>query len=316
VSTIASHIALDHPDMPSAMAQRFAEYIPYALKVAEAYGVTAQMVDVVQAAAAALDEEDVFDRSIAPTQCGWVVLDNPLPLYDVRGSKLLIHGVTWSPASNGVAIGYWNDTTREADEGFAWAEEASRRNPEKYGTIEQIRAIREKIGRFALTGMDLIQDGKSLGPSETRLENLSPQVIRRYEYDEDPDFVPLPSTNPLRYVWALWLLQGQTITEVRKEEADRAAAKRAKRMNMPSAVTVIALRRKSHAHDPGETNVEWHHRWLVRGHWRWNVCGEHHPLAQEVEPGKYRARLWVTPYIKGPDDAPLVVSQKIYRLSR
>jgi hypothetical protein len=53
--------------------------------------------------------------------------------------------------------------------------------------------------------------------------------------------------------------------------------------------------------------VEWSKRWVVRGHWRWQSYG----------PGRTeRRRIWISPFIKGPDGAPLVVSEKVYDLRR
>jgi hypothetical protein len=93
--------------------------------------------------------------------------------------------------------------------------------------------------------------------------------------------------------------------------------KRADRKRIPPRVVVIQLRNLEHsARGEGESMVQWGHRWMVRAHPRWQVCGPDHPLAQEIEPGKWRARIWIWPYVKGPASKPLVISEKIYALHR
>jgi hypothetical protein len=130
--------------------------------------------------------------------------------------------------------------------------------------------------------------------------------------DEPHEFTVTP-----RYVHALWLMLNQTIVRPSLAEIPRATRRRAERRSIPPRVTVVQLRRyETHADQPEEQLVDWQYRWIVRGHWRWQVCGPEHPLAQEILPGKWRARIWIAPYVKGPEDKPLHVSDKVYDLSR
>jgi hypothetical protein len=76
----------------------------------------------------------------------------------------------------------------------------------------------------------------------------------------------------------------------------------------PNPVVYIELRRrKSSQITPAESeSAEYSHRWLVRGHWRnqwYPTFGRHMPA-------------YVTPYVKGPADKPLVVKQKIFGVVR
>jgi len=91
----------------------------------------------------------------------------------------------------------------------------------------------------------------------------------------------------------------------------RHAIKRAMRTTPrldPPEVRVVMLRRKEtthHEHNTGET-IERTHRWLVRGHWRnqwYPSMGVHRPK-------------WIPEHIKGPDDKPLIVREKIFSVSR
>ena len=85
----------------------------------------------------------------------------------------------------------------------------------------------------------------------------------------------------------------------RTEVLNRATRRRLMAMHSPRVpvVNVVELRRKaSTPHDDSDSHdVEWSCRWLVRGHWRrqWYPRQERHQM------------IWITPYVKGPEDKPL-----------
>lgn len=263
---------------------------------AYAFRVTEDMSYLVQHAATALDETDTFDASAPPTGTGLVRFDRPLEFIDVRGRTMKAHWLTWGPAViNGVPrilLTWFNDTDDPDDVQRIQADE----DP------EHAAYARTVLGRWGWIGADFATHGAELG-SEVR----EPDAEKAAQIIAD-GHVPTAATSGVRYAMALWMLLGQTITSVEDEEVDRAAARRAKRMNLPPRVTVIQLRRaKGSAKADGETMVEWHHRWITRGHWRWQRCGEG---LLELR------RIWISPYVKGPEGAPLKVSDKVYDLSR
>lgn len=115
-----------------------------------------------------------------------------------------------------------------------------------------------------------------------------------------PDF-KLDATHPQnvqRPVQAMWRLMQQTIATRNATDPTRPVRRRMERASFPERkITVIRLRRPTApAAEPGERSVEWSHRWLVSGHWRW----------QPYKDGIKR-QIWISPYVKGPDDKPLDV---------
>lgn len=63
-------------------------------------------------------------------------------------------------------------------------------------------------------------------------------------------------------------------------------------------------------HESSETrNIDWNHRWSVRGHWR-AIQG----LGKDRE-GKYciENNTWVSEYEKGPEDAPLISKVRVVK---
>lgn len=92
---------------------------------------------------------------------------------------------------------------------------------------------------------------------------------------------------------------GQRILVTRSERPDRASRRRLER-EAPlhdSVVRVVELRKKEVRDRPdGDSEpVDWHCRWLVSGHWR----QQWFPALQRHQP------VWITPYVKGPEDKPL-----------
>jgi hypothetical protein len=58
----------------------------------------------------------------------------------------------------------------------------------------------------------------------------------------------------------------------------------------------------------GESEMDWQHRWHVRGHWR-QVKG----IGYDAEGNEMQGWTWIKAHIKGPEDKPLVEKTKIVR---
>lgn len=100
-----------------------------------------------------------------------------------------------------------------------------------------------------------------------------------------------------------WLLMQQPIAADERVETYRAARKRLERAgHEPAAVRVIRLRRARHAVGAGESEREYRHTWIVRGHWR----QQWYPARQVHRP------VWIAPHVKGPEGAPLLGGEKVH----
>jgi hypothetical protein len=110
-----------------------------------------------------------------------------------------------------------------------------------------------------------------------------------------------------QWVLAATALLKQRILVAERQLATRGERKRLDKLSMPTAVMTIALRATEHTNaETGQGMVEWSHRWIVRGHWR-----------QQWYPSQQEHRvLWIPPYIKGPDDQPLIVRPAVYTVAR
>lgn len=139
----------------------------------------------------------------------------------------------------------------------------------------------------------------------------TPVSILVWSFGESPEsliakaLTQSPASDVLRFeakvqaVAAALALVGQNLATSAAQQVDRAARRRVERQGWTHdpVVRVVELRRRvtEARADNEHEDVEWSCRWLVRGHWRQQWC----PAAREHRP------IWITPYVKGPEDKPL-----------
>lgn len=169
--------------------------------------------------------------------------------------------------------------------------------------------------RFAAENLPVGQHREFL----SRMANLGPL---RYDNEVALPFTTDPNLKPMDIqphlgkdtlmgwpfvVLTSWLLMQQPVTRITEEVPDRPARRRLARRGVKDLepVRVVTLRHQS-APGPGDGDREYHHRWLVKGHWRnqWYSSQERH------------IPIWISPHIKGPEGAPLLGGEKVYAWTR
>lgn len=116
----------------------------------------------------------------------------------------------------------------------------------------------------------------------------------------------VPGTT-LRALSAAWhLLQQPTLVETSTAQPSKAAMRSLQRAGASHDVTLIDLRHAyipDRTEDPGEGEGRiYRHRWVVSGHWRNQAHGPERSL---------RRRQWIPAYVKGPDGAPLLATERV-----
>jgi hypothetical protein len=277
---------------------------------AAAYYVTKDMADLVTYSASQLEELDRISREIIPSAAGIARFEGGIPFRDVRGATLRISWLVWGPVVVGSRHIAGGGEPTEAT--AIWLFNDHREEPDMIGQrVEaEFPGIERLIGRWGFIATDTVYEGQRLGPAW----RMPPEELT--ELIEEQGSIPVEFTNTNRLIHAFWLLLGQTVTDIGEAPIDRARRKRAQKMSLPPRVTIVRLRNTAGRQQPGESLVEWNHRWVVKGHWHWFHCGPNHPLAQEIEPGVYMCRRWLAPYVKGPEGKPLVITEKVYKLER
>jgi hypothetical protein len=126
--------------------------------------------------------------------------------------------------------------------------------------------------------------------------------------DEDPTKVRARGLAQVGAAQVFWRIAQQLVPA--REQVPRAYRKDAKRHGLDrDKVTVIKLRRE---HKPDLFGPEedgegrYSHRWITRGHWR----QQWYPSLQT------HRQIWINPYVKGPEGAPLKLTTRAFDFSR
>jgi hypothetical protein len=110
------------------------------------------------------------------------------------------------------------------------------------------------------------------------------------------------------HIQCFWRLMSQLV--ITPEPLPRQARRQRERAKRISTVKILKLRRTRHRmeHDGEGPGIEYTHRWVVEGHWR------NQPYGPKND--RYYRQIWIAPYVKGPEDKPLVVKQRGVEFSR
>ncbi len=157
---------------------------------------------------------------------------------------------------------------------------------------------------------------KDDGTYITATSGIAVHIAKGGELQISRSLVPDAREGIDRVLLAAWavLAQGNlTETEVREPEPHQVKAARKKRHAPPPPVTVVNLRRSTKQEIAAAADVaaagerHYSHRFLVgwpKGFWKSQPCG---PRQSQ------RRRIYIAPYVKGPDGAPLVVKERVYQ---
>lgn len=244
------------------------------------FHVTAPMVELAQVAGRSMPGFALAPEDI-PARFGFMFFESPVVARDDSGGASYV-AASWGPIvsgtsspSKGVWVNWYFDVAA-SDQSF-WEE-----IPKWFA--------KQEIGRLGLDLEMVLPFGEfQFAGAETESET----------YGVEPDL--------FRTLKTTWVLMAQPIATVSDAHYDRAARRQMKRAGRePEQVRVIALRRALGANGDGDTDREYRHRWIVRGHWR-----------QQWYPSRGVNRpIWIAPHIKGPDAAPLLGGEKVYALKR
>jgi hypothetical protein len=254
----------------------------------DTYLVSADMTEVAKAAGATMPTEVLLADDL-PSRVGFLLYDTPI---GSDGEHDII-GVCWCRENQEVL--HW-----ESDEPPPPDSEPDRVYYDDAVEIEPlVWAPRNYAAKF---GTALMITGRLYGGFRW--------IIDEKPYgSDDPTLIGHPANDDYHLAGILratWRLMQQTITVSEKVAGYNRAERRAMRkQGLPAEdITVVTLRRRDVYHDTDDTDpasVDWTHRWLVDGHWRnqWLPSRQTHRLQ------------WISGYVKGPADKPLVVKERV-----
>jgi hypothetical protein len=321
--SVQNPIGLFAPSVPydpsgDALRQHFARNMDLTL----AYYVDPKMTALVTAAAESLPADTVLRPHDLPSTHGFLLLPQGLAEVDLRGQMMIHNAVAWFQRAGGVDLWFLSNKHEDRDMvnlrmRAMHGEEQMRSYPE----IAPAEYIRIEFG----AGVPLSVGGTKVLPPEltaqmrVTLNSETGQYAwfwpEGYDMDEwVGSTMELRPNGPTTWMFALWRLMQQTILDVRTEDVERSLRRAARKRNMKrDTVTVIRLRKRKRTEPEGpEQEIEWSHRWLVRGHWRSQWYGPRNGGPDE----RYQVPIWIHPQIRGPEDKPLLVRDHVYSLER
>lgn len=276
------------------------------LRVADTYHVDERMADAVVAHAETLRPTSQYSDYQEPSACGVMVLDKPWDVIEVSGKVELVNLITWGPIHVGAgsndrnpAPGYlftlWQDTRFGVGDLITQAMREDRTISDtmrtQFGGLFPIwaggSARRDRIGSY----WHVVPEEKA-----AQLAAQGRPVAARLNA-------------PLNNILATWDLMDQSIANLADEPVERAVRRRAKRLDIPQRVTVVTLRRNARSAETGTgTPLAW--RVPVKPHSRTYWVRD--PETGELVAEKRDIGL----HWRGPLDAPVRVTEKVYTLRR
>lgn len=110
-----------------------------------------------------------------------------------------------------------------------------------------------------------------------------------------------------KLVRAAMRLSRESLVGERQIERVITGGKKRKPIQIDDVVIAVLRRRKYASEEEREKEYrEYSHRFIVRGHMRNQAVG-----SRTAEGGQRHERIWIAPYIKGPEDKPLIVKDRV-----
>lgn len=302
------------------------------VQMSDAYYVSPEMCVLVTAAAESMPDDAGPRAEDFPSPAGWLLIPNGLVQTDIRGNAVITNVVLWSTVGGVLRLEYLTDKTHPLDRHNTTAgllhaaREEGHSDPERWArqTWEEMPRLTHWHSMSAeLSGR--IPQSMSLGnviPPEVSnqirvIEGPNGQTALHfpigYTPDELKEWANSARVGPepvIRWLLACLRLMQQEITTVTEHglPANLRRSLKGKVRMKNTHVTVIEYRRISSSM-PSESSREYTHRFLRRGHWRWQ------PYKNEEHEWD-RKRIWIHPTIVGDESLPLLLREHVKALVR
>jgi hypothetical protein len=260
---------------------------------ASAYFVSADMAAIASHAAKSMPDQ-AFRSDDPPARTGWMMFDAPIARFQSEDETYPITATAWpvwrTPIFNG-PDGFGTVRDKGTPEGAA---DEGEKPPDRICDVLEVylcASIRDTLVPVADVHLE---EGDSWGEESRVHVDRSEQEY----FDHDPYAV-------VRAAWSIMqqsVLTRRSIAQLDDTKVDRPTRRRMARLHLPSALIIVRLRRLEHPEsDLPPEKVDWSHRWLATGHWRnqWLPSINAHRLQ------------WINPYVKGPNDRPLVLKNRV-----
>lgn len=289
VSAVENNFIRGDEDDPRTSIKNYLSYAGTTLREAELHYVSPTFSRLVSAAAPSLPTAPIAAHDL-PAPSGIMLFTEPW--FDGRTGRNANWMMMWAPfydLTTGVdnaGVLVW--LLADAHTKWLRARGSSYRYNEAIASISEDEVAR-KLPAYCPVSYFMIPYGQALGEQLEFAEHGSPLWA-------------------VRFLLTTWYLMRQRLTMTRTVRPDRASARRiAKTKYVPDQeVRIISLRTPTGDFEVNAEGHEYHHQWIVRGHWR----QQWYPSINDHRP------VWIAPHIKGPDGAPLLGGEKVYAWNR
>lgn len=244
------------------------------LRACDLYWISEDMAALAMHAGSQLTEAR-FAAVDRPCPVGFAVFAGGLGMVDVApGTGVPVDALLWAPGPGGTLRVWHLVEGRTLFAGLP--EDAIRREPPPLVPIREVRL---------------------------------PVADEAVPLDDLPEYEGMrPSRAIVAAMAASWyLMQQPQLVDRVNQEPSRSEARAFRRADLPDAgVTVVDLRRlmvpQDHDPDAEKESRRYRHRWVVSGHWRDQPYGPERSL---------RRQTWIPAYVKGPEGAPLLATERV-----
>lgn len=293
------------------------------LRAGYVFQVDAKIMGLVEQRSKELPSTVRITQCPPPTPCGFMSFEEPYRFRDVAGRDQAVSHVSWGGARFNLANMSGLPRTgnplfrQEAEINLSSIHEVGGYvitlwNDHRLAPDDFSRKILDspEVGTTARRDLGLVLPLEILPVMNNY--RAGPDVV----WPTDEDYRRLrergetaqPHVNVLRRLLAVWSLMDESIADHREDTGfRRSARRRADRLQAPSRVTVVSLRRYSGDTRTG-TGTPLDHRIWVRPHKRTYWVGS--------GPDRKKIERNIDGHFRGPDGTPLVVTDKVYRLHR
>lgn len=264
--------------------EQLASALQVVLYRADTMYITTEMEHLLMQAAHDLPEGTKFEEVTLLSPFGFCYLEETIYGVDKAGQTISVKAFAWED-------GLFNLIDRDSGEGktehgvilYFFSDSFDENDSVSAGVLKESRVNGEYVPPLMLSHFYITTYDRAMPEPERQGSHIVTEMCKLFA--------------------ATMLIAHQPIGEPMQMRPNRATRKRAISWDRDNEryITLITLRRKRVARDDDEPQkVEWSHRWVVRGHWR----NQYHPKTDTHE-WKY-----IHEYVKGPEDKPLLVSER------
>jgi len=283
---------------PEGMMLRLHEYM---LQEADPMYVSAEVADMWGYARDSFKPEVLYPWDL-PANISFALLPSPQNIVDGEGNTISFRAISWIPASIQENVEWSEETPPDGVWYTLWSHINDGDDFNRDDESRQERESWEALGQWAILFSGLLPFGQP--------EDYEMAAFQESWVDDDKIDTLDNAIKIRRLTWLLlqsfWRLSRQIVPT--KAPLPRQLRRDRRRHYRSEEVTVITLPRQRHPdhpdHEPGE--VEWKWQWVVRGHWR----NQWYPSI------KQHRQIWVMPYMKGPEDAPIKPVKRAFEFTR